>query len=527
MKSTRSTSSRQIAASPPSKAARAQRALRELHIDGIEALRTGTIDRKPTAVRKCSGASYEVEADGISWARSGARKRTASGVAPSPPASKRTCTRSQQQTPAAKSTFSAGPSKKRKRVDSTVAGDDDFLAEMVRQVKRAKIPSKTTRQAELRTMLPYLERLKRPCRQRTHHQAPVAGQQLGEAAEAYDLDALAAKRFLRGNIRVDAPVLFSSGTTAFLDEESNTRPIEQILDWLPDLEEWFDTYVLDGPEHQGNMPTTSTTVAEIRQRFTNHNGYQQYPWNFPDIPFPAPDMPKILQHPSCNLLNEIVRFIQNISNDDICPPTCSKHGTTAENCSKHFLTSEEVVGFQQEYRQWLGTIMMAEAGALTQPHFDTFGFGTLITCYEGEIGFAWLNATETERMARQDGIKPSDRWRFKIMRPGNTVYMPPGTRHLVFRLLEGKQTLATAVRVLRHCDMIEWLQILNMEAQHVFADGNDQIEFGRVTRGLVIGTKHLLDQAKERKEFEKYGGRERVKVAEKLLGKIEKQLQQL
>ena len=75
-------------------------------------------------------------------------------------------------------------------------------------------------------MLPFLERLKAPCRQRTHHQAPVTGQQPGDAAEAYDLDALAAKRFLRSNIRVDAPIFFSSTTTTFLDEESNTRPIE-------------------------------------------------------------------------------------------------------------------------------------------------------------------------------------------------------------------------------------------------------------------------------------------------------------
>ena len=105
--------------------------------------------------------------------------------------------------------------------------------------------------------------------------------------------------------------------------------------------------------------------------------------------------------------------------------------------------------------------------------------------------------------------------------------MGPATPHLVFRQPEGKQTLATAVRILRYSDVVEWLKALSAE----FDAGDDteeaQLYFSRVVRALVIGARHFVDQAKARNALEKFGGPKVVKQAEKLLAKIEKQRNEL
>ena len=165
--------------------------------------------------------------------------------------------------------------------------------------------------------------------------------------------------------------------------------------------------------------------------------------------------------------------------------------------------------------------MMAEAGAYTPEHHDSLGFGTLISCYEGEIGFAYQTTTPTPRKA-QGKAKASKQWYYKIMRAGDAVYMPPGMKHLVFRQPYGTQTLATAVRVLRYCDVVEWLQILSAEADE---EGEDPEYFRRVVRGLVMRARHYIDQAKAQDKRDKFGGAQNVKEAEKLLGVIEKKLQ--
>ena len=61
----------------------------------------------------------------------------------------------------------------------------------------------------------------------------------------------------------------------------------------------------------------------------------------------------------------------------------------------------------------------------------------------------------------------------------------------------------------------------------MFADGVAQVDFGRVYRSLINGARHLIGQAKARKQFERFGGTEKVEVALKLVHKIEKQLRQL
>lgn len=232
---------------------------------------------------------------------------------------------------------------------------------------------------------------------------------------------------------------------------------------------------------------------------------------------PARELPGFLRHPSCNFLIDIIRYVQDVNVEQICPATCENHGITADQCQIHFQTADEIVEIQRAVKLWLGTIMMAEAGAYTHEHCDTPGFGTFISCYEGEIGFAY----------QQKSAKSSKKWLYVILRPSDAVYMGPATKHLVFRQPNGSQALATAIRVLRYCDVVAWLKALSAE----FDTGDDskelQLFFSRVVRALVIGARHFVEQAKAHNAFEKFGGPQNVKEAEKLLRKIEKQRQTL
>ena len=519
MPSTRSTA-RPTTTSPLVEDERSQRLRRQLDIDGTAALRGCKTNQKPVAVRKYGGASYAVDPDGISWAKTGSKKRPATvELASPPPASKRRRRQSQPEG-LPENTISVSKGKKRKLDDGRTSTDGDFLLETIQQVKRVKVPTDSTRAADLQELMPYLQKMKSPCRQHTLRRAPEVAQPLRDAPEAYDLDAREAKRLFTSTNRIDAPVFVAKGAPSEIVDLENDprRPIEQVLDWLPDLDETDIIADKEVPRASAGA-VQQVTVSEIRERFINEPGYHPFPWNFPEIPFPMPvrELPGFLRHTSCNFLNDIIRYVQDVNVEQICPATCENQGITADRCQVHFQTADELVEVQRAVKLWLGTIMMAEAGAYTHEHCDTPGFGTLISCYEGEIGFAY----------QQKSAKSSSKWLYKILRPGDAVYMGPATRHLVFRQPEGSQTLATAVRILRSCDVVEWLKALSAE----FDTGDDsresQLFFSRVVRALVIGARHFVEQAKAHSKFEKFGGPQNLKEAEKLLRKIEKQRQTL
>ena len=348
-----------------------------------------------------------------------------------------------------------------------------------------------------------------------------------DSPDAYVLDVREAKLLLRSTSRIDAPIFIANGAvTGFVDlENDDRRPIEQVLDWLPDLAEQHNLSDKEAPR-ASVAASKQVTVSEIKERFINQQQHRPFPWNFPEIPFPmpAPDRPDFLRHPSCNLLNDLIRYVQDVNIEQICPATCKSHGVTADRCPTHFQTADEIVEFRRAAQHWHGTIMMAEAGAYTGPHHDTPGFGTFISCYEGEIGFACQTTAPNQRSKACCKTQSSDKWFYRVLRPGDAVYMGPGTKHLVFRQPYGKQTLATAVRVLRYCDVVRWLQTLNDEFD---SEDDDPVYFSRVVRALVMGIRHYIDQAQAQNALEKFGGSRNVNEAERLLCVIDRKLHKL
>lgn len=530
-----------------------KRISQQLVIDGTAALKGGKIDRRPSTVRKYGGASYEVDEDGISWARTGVKCSAATAELapppPPPPASKRASrqrqptsqpTNSLLRTNPPRSPISNRTSKKRKSDVVSDTADEDFRKETLRQLKRVKIAPGTHQAADLKELLPALRSMKTPRRQYVVRRAqPRSDQALGDATgdkhstilapDAYDMTADEVRTLLQGSSRINAPVFVTQGApTGIFDPEIDTRrPVEQLLDFLPDLDEDYE-YQDKAASWDLVNPTKSVTVAGMKERFVNQQHPQQFPWNFPEIPFPmpAPEMPGFLRHPSCNLLIDIIRHIQYMDTDQICPPTCHYYGVTADRCPEHWQTGEEVVDFQLGVQHFLGTVMMAEAGAYTPRHYDALGFGTFIACYEGEIGFAYQTTPPTlTPQARRKGSQ-SQKWLFKVMRPGDSVYMPPGTFHMVFRQPFGHQTLATAIRVLRYCDVADFLKLVSAEFDNA-AGSEDPKWFSRVVRALVKGIRHYINKARAHNGLEKFGGAENVRAAEKLLLVIDKKLKKL
>ncbi|KAK5119456.1 hypothetical protein LTR85_007556 [Meristemomyces frigidus] len=234
-------------------------------------------------------------------------------------------------------------------------------------------------------------------------------------------------------------------------------------------------------------------------------------------------MPHFVQTPSCNLLRDVMRYLLDVGPNSICQDSCKgRKATNGKCCKKHFLTPKEFGELQLGWRHWAGTVMLAEAGALTLPHFDKWGLGTHISCLEGEIGFAWLSQPTDEQLVSvlQKPDEVEGRWLFKVLRPGDALYMSPGTPHLVFRLPHGKQTLGLAGHVVRRCDFERWVQLLTLEAEK--GEEHDET-FADVMRGLATGMEHMVSKvAGEQGTTEQYGGKKQVTKIKKALENFKK-----
>lgn len=108
-----------------------------------------------------------------------------------------------------------------------------------------------------------------------------------------------------------------------------------------------------------------------------------------------------------------------------------------------------------------------------------------------------------------------------MLRPGNTVYMPPGTVHLVFRQPQGVQTLGMAGHVLRRsADLDLWLEVLYEECERVGdkAFGEDH-RF--VVPPIMKTVKSLLSKRLVAEgDIERLGGQEKIDMAKKIATKI-------
>ncbi|KXX77152.1 hypothetical protein MMYC01_207566 [Madurella mycetomatis] len=236
----------------------------------------------------------------------------------------------------------------------------------------------------------------------------------------------------------DAPII-TEGQQQFQWGKGD-RPIIQLFRRMGALEKSVSVQI------PSRKATTSSfevrTMSEVRERFLNKNNTSE-PWNILDLQSPVPHciLPNFLTGENCQLLVQV-------------------HNTVLMEGS-----AERVAAPAQQWDEWKNVLewaLLSEGGHNTAPHTDSHGFATWITVQEGSIGFGWMSCpTEEERTAwmADPHCYTGGRWRYVILKPGQSVFFGPGTIHFVFRV-RGCQTLALGGHVLQWSNITRWMQVV-------------------------------------------------------------------
>ncbi|KAF3769237.1 hypothetical protein M406DRAFT_75728 [Cryphonectria parasitica EP155] len=247
----------------------------------------------------------------------------------------------------------------------------------------------------------------------------------------------------RGTQRIP---IFTEGQQQFQWTDNGARPIEQLFHRMEDLSREVSVQI---PSRNFDLASfEKRSLADIKARFLR-NSPSQDPWNILDLRSPLPHsiLPSFLTGENCQLLPRI--------RDSLL------EGHSAERTK----ASREDWNEWTELLEW---VLVSEGGHNTSPHMDSHGWSTWITIQEGEFGFGWLSRpTEEEQNAwvANPLSYTGGRWRFVILRPGQTVFFPTGTVHFVFRL-HAKQTLAVGGHLLQWTGLERWAQIILLQLKN-------------------------------------------------------------
>lgn len=263
--------------------------------------------------------------------------------------------------------------------------------------------------------------------------------------------------------------LFTEGQQQFQWADDKRRPIAQLFHRMEDLSREVSVQI---PSHDFDLPSYKTkSLTDIRDRFLA--GYtSQDPWNILDLrsPLPPAILPKFLTGENCQLLPRIRDALLE--------------GHSAERTKA---TREE----WNEWTELLEWVLMSEGGHNTAPHMDSHGWSTWITIQEGHFGFGWLaRPTEKELDAWMNDPfgYTGGKWRFVVLKPGQTVFFPSGTIHFVFRLHE-EQTLALGGHLLQWTALDRWVQVILYQLKNPNITNEDlgtaPLKYVRMARKLV------------------------------------------
>ena len=166
--------------------------------------------------------------------------------------------------------------------------------------------------------------------------------------------------------------------------------------------------------------------------------------------------------------------------------------------------------YPQGYKEVEKWALLAEAGALTETHQDSHGYSTYITVNQGMVGFGWLSypsTEEREQWTEDPESIPGDRYRYVVLKPGQTVYFPAGTVHFVFRLPSAGHTLAFGGHVLRCSNIAHWAKTLLEEQSNPRITNEDLTSSAP---GYLDRVEKFVRQAQKNGSLEKWGGAEEV-----------------
>ncbi|KAK4505158.1 hypothetical protein PRZ48_003121 [Zasmidium cellare] len=351
--------------------------------------------------------------------------------------------------------------------------DEKFLRDCIAEYQTANPRKNSTRRTHIDNVLPLLRRVRQPSDDRTQRFANIPPEEDPSRPDCYLLDAGEARRLLESTVEVNAPVLVPNGARDDLFGSMAT-PVEQVLRiWL--LDEKEKSQVTQSGRKDDEDDKGDVSLPQLRAHFLTPSADSRvHPWNLPDINNPRLEQckPHFVQSLNCNLVRDVLRRSLDPLAHEVCPEICKYAYKDRLGCSKkaHKLTHREHHKLREESDLWLGTMMLADPGAITTSHVDAFGMGTWISCHQGLIGLVWRShPTDAElrtHISDPTGAKSvlMGTSIYKVLRPGEAVYMPPGTIHTVFRKPSGNPTLAFAGHMLRRSAMAQWLHTFNEQA---------------------------------------------------------------
>lgn len=335
----------------------------------------------------------------------------------------------------------------------------------------------------------YVYQMVEACRQQSKSTVATRGRRQAQrimglltvAQYANETDAL----FLTSS---EASKLVAPGTfvnSPIVTEGQQALPLQTIEQFL---EEYYDDQtrvsIQDPGAREGiNQPNVrNVTIKNVKERFAQPT-LQPAPWNLLELAAHYDDglRPSFLNNEDCRLLSKI-KF----------PPN-------------QYLEGKRRV-FAPGWKEVEKWALLAQAGALTEPHQDSHGYSTFITINVGQVGFGWLaNPTDDERRAwRKDPFGyTGGRWRYVVLKPGQTVYFPAGTVHFVFRLPVAGNSLAFGGHVLRCSNLVHWIKTVLEETWSPNITNEDITESVPAFLSLV---EKFVVKAKNNDMAERWGG---------------------
>ncbi|KAK5166284.1 uncharacterized protein LTR77_008545 [Saxophila tyrrhenica] len=264
-------------------------------------------------------------------------------------------------------------------------------------------------------------------------------------------------------------------------ENAQPRKLETVTNFLNEYYDDEAKVFVQDPASKKAPHVREVTMKQLKNRFAQTTK-QQTPWNCLELAAHIEDglRPAFLNNEDCRLLTKV------------------KVPSEEDQVKRRGLAP----GWK-EVEKWA---LLAQAGSLTEPHQDSHGYSTYITVNQGIMGFGWLaNPSEAQRKdwrTNPYAFKDGD-WRYKILRPGQTVYFPNGTVHFVFRLNSAGDTLAFGGHVLRCSQIVSWVKTLIEEKAHP-AITNEELSVS--APAYLERVARFVKQARRMGQEEKWGG---------------------
>ncbi|OBS15792.1 hypothetical protein FPOA_13424 [Fusarium poae] len=244
------------------------------------------------------------------------------------------------------------------------------------------------------------------------------------------------------------------------------------------------------------------TIGELTQRFLADKASDD-PVNALDIRSRSPNIyPRMLEPDSCRFLHLIIDASLSI---------------------KSAQRDAASTGEARQHKNLFEGSLVGQRGSNTDVHLDANGFATWITPQDGEFGFIWLTRLTADDMEGwiKDRSYDKDKVRYVVAKPGQTIFIPPGTPHGVVRL---EDTLSITGHFLKWSDIDSWLRIMDLQREHPRITNEDMTKDSMLR--LLEPALNIIQGRIERDDVEEMGGQDEAREIEEkakvLILKIQK-----